>query len=157
MRELLEAHWDMLESNLTTLVNAVVRLIGDEVGSKSRGAIIILTMAKDASVRKSLLAFMTWLVPRIPKVTSALLHQTMVADLCAGQYHPSRSTSTSIHHLCANSYLPRNSDRRHQISRHLPREHPSNCGQRDQRQRARQSSPRRLPWYPQRGHKVRGE
>jgi hypothetical protein len=31
MRELLETHWYLLESNLTPLVNAVVRLIGDEV------------------------------------------------------------------------------------------------------------------------------
>lgn len=31
MRELLETHWNLLESNFTPLVNAVVRLIGDEV------------------------------------------------------------------------------------------------------------------------------
>ncbi|KAG6842589.1 hypothetical protein C0991_000115 [Blastosporella zonata] len=50
-RELLEANWSLLESSLTTLINACVRLIGDE----------------DGSVRKSLLAFFSWLLPRTPQ------------------------------------------------------------------------------------------
>ncbi|KAG6884745.1 hypothetical protein C0993_008535 [Termitomyces sp. T159_Od127] len=50
-RELFDANWNLLDSSLTSLVNACVRLIGDE----------------DASVRKALLAFFSWLFPRIPK------------------------------------------------------------------------------------------
>ncbi|KAF4572843.1 hypothetical protein EYR36_007353 [Pleurotus pulmonarius] len=51
MRELLDAHWEILESSLPSLINACVRLIADE----------------DASVRKSLLQFLSWLLPRIPQ------------------------------------------------------------------------------------------
>ncbi|KAG5654094.1 hypothetical protein H0H81_007508 [Sphagnurus paluster] len=51
LRELLEANWDLVETCLTTLIAACVRLIGDE----------------DASVRKALLAFFAWLLPRIPQ------------------------------------------------------------------------------------------
>ncbi|KAG6829395.1 hypothetical protein H0H92_004663 [Tricholoma furcatifolium] len=51
LRELLEANWSLLRSSLTPLINACVRLIGDE----------------DASVRKALLAFLAWLLPRIPE------------------------------------------------------------------------------------------
>ncbi|KAG6897355.1 hypothetical protein C0992_002281 [Termitomyces sp. T32_za158] len=50
-RELLEANWNLINSFLTSLINACVRLIGDE----------------DASVRKALLTFFSWLLPRIPK------------------------------------------------------------------------------------------
>ncbi|KAG6911904.1 hypothetical protein DXG01_000151 [Tephrocybe rancida] len=50
-RELLEANWSLLESSLTTLINACVRLIGDE----------------DTSVRKALVGFFAWLLPRIPQ------------------------------------------------------------------------------------------
>ncbi|KAF8807480.1 hypothetical protein BYT27DRAFT_7165165 [Phlegmacium glaucopus] len=50
LRELLESHWDLLRSSLTSLINALVRIIADE----------------DASVRKSLLAFLSWLLPRVP-------------------------------------------------------------------------------------------
>ncbi|KAF7436898.1 hypothetical protein PC9H_003732 [Pleurotus ostreatus] len=51
MRELLDAHWEVLESSLPPLLNACVRLIADE----------------DASVRKSLYQFLSWLLPRIPQ------------------------------------------------------------------------------------------
>ncbi|KAF5377588.1 hypothetical protein D9615_005333 [Tricholomella constricta] len=51
LRELLEANWDLMETSFTILIGACVRLIGDE----------------DASVRKALLAFFTWLLPRIPQ------------------------------------------------------------------------------------------
>ncbi|KAJ7925880.1 hypothetical protein B0H13DRAFT_1973741 [Mycena leptocephala] len=50
LRELLDAHPIILESSLTTLINAAVRLVGDE----------------DAPVRKALLDFFIWLFPRIP-------------------------------------------------------------------------------------------
>ncbi|KAF8168025.1 hypothetical protein B0H34DRAFT_683973 [Crassisporium funariophilum] len=50
LRELLDTNWELIDSSLTTLVNAVVRIIGDE----------------DAAVRKQLLSFFTWLLPRIP-------------------------------------------------------------------------------------------
>ncbi|KAF7339386.1 Testis-expressed sequence 10 protein [Mycena sanguinolenta] len=49
-RELLDAHPAVLESSLTTLINATARLVGDE----------------DATVRKALLEFFVWLFPRIP-------------------------------------------------------------------------------------------
>ncbi|KII93209.1 hypothetical protein PLICRDRAFT_101004 [Plicaturopsis crispa FD-325 SS-3] len=50
LRELFAAHPELIESSLTTLFNACVRIIGDE----------------DASVRKTLLSFLTWLLPQIP-------------------------------------------------------------------------------------------
>ncbi|KDR85071.1 hypothetical protein GALMADRAFT_233681 [Galerina marginata CBS 339.88] len=50
LRELLDANWGLLDSCLAPLVNALVRLIGDE----------------DASVRKQLLSFLAWMLPRIP-------------------------------------------------------------------------------------------
>ncbi|GLB36226.1 hypothetical protein LshimejAT787_0305140 [Lyophyllum shimeji] len=51
LRELFEANWDLVESSFTALINACVRLIGDE----------------DANVRKALLAFFAWLLPRMPQ------------------------------------------------------------------------------------------
>ncbi|KAJ7169975.1 hypothetical protein C8R46DRAFT_219616 [Mycena filopes] len=50
LRELLDANPNILESGLTPLIQAAVRLVGDE----------------DAQVRKSLLDFFIWLFPRIP-------------------------------------------------------------------------------------------
>ncbi|KAJ7181761.1 hypothetical protein C8R43DRAFT_970362 [Mycena crocata] len=50
LRELLDGHPEILESSLTVLVNAAVRIVGDE----------------DATVRKALLEFFVWLLPRIP-------------------------------------------------------------------------------------------
>ncbi|XP_006454401.1 hypothetical protein AGABI2DRAFT_214405 [Agaricus bisporus var. bisporus H97] len=51
LNELLEAHWSLINKNLSLLINQLARLINDE----------------DASVRKQLLAFFTWLLPRIPQ------------------------------------------------------------------------------------------
>ncbi|KAI8980644.1 hypothetical protein BD414DRAFT_420409 [Trametes punicea] len=51
LRELLEAHSELISAHLTTLVNNCVRIIGDE----------------DASVRKALLSFFTWLFRQIPR------------------------------------------------------------------------------------------
>ncbi|KAG6819451.1 hypothetical protein H0H93_011800, partial [Arthromyces matolae] len=50
-QELFGAKWDLLDSSLATLLNTCVRLIADE----------------DASVRKALLTFFTWILPRIPQ------------------------------------------------------------------------------------------
>ncbi|KAJ3976974.1 hypothetical protein EV361DRAFT_944748 [Lentinula raphanica] len=50
-RELFDAHWELVGSSLPVLLNATARVIGDE----------------DASVRKALLSFYSWLIPRIPK------------------------------------------------------------------------------------------
>ncbi|EMD42224.1 hypothetical protein CERSUDRAFT_110758 [Gelatoporia subvermispora B] len=50
LRELLETYPDLVEKSLTPLINGVVRQIGDE----------------DSSVRKTLLAFLSWLLPLIP-------------------------------------------------------------------------------------------
>ncbi|ETW87294.1 hypothetical protein HETIRDRAFT_59338 [Heterobasidion irregulare TC 32-1] len=54
-RELFENHPELVESSLTPFVGASVRIIADE----------------DASVRKALLVFLGWLLPRIP-------HETLV-------------------------------------------------------------------------------
>uniref|UniRef100_D8PQT0 Pre-rRNA-processing protein n=1 Tax=Schizophyllum commune (strain H4-8 / FGSC 9210) TaxID=578458 RepID=D8PQT0_SCHCM len=50
LRELLNEHSELIVPSLTSLVNACVRVIADE----------------DASVRKALLSFMSWLIPLIP-------------------------------------------------------------------------------------------
>ncbi|KAF8973998.1 hypothetical protein BDZ97DRAFT_1647832 [Flammula alnicola] len=50
LRELFDANWELLDSCLTPLVNALVRVIGDE----------------DAGVRKQLLSLFNWLLPKIP-------------------------------------------------------------------------------------------
>ncbi|KAH9898031.1 hypothetical protein C8Q73DRAFT_640798 [Cubamyces lactineus] len=51
LRELLEAHHELINSHLTALVNSCVRIIGDE----------------DASVRKALLSFFAWLFRQVPR------------------------------------------------------------------------------------------
>ncbi|PFH54547.1 hypothetical protein AMATHDRAFT_135182 [Amanita thiersii Skay4041] len=50
LRELLDSHWSLLQSHLVSLINSLVRLISDE----------------DSSVRKALISFLSWLLPRIP-------------------------------------------------------------------------------------------
>ncbi|RPD64943.1 hypothetical protein L227DRAFT_591208 [Lentinus tigrinus ALCF2SS1-6] len=50
LRELLEAHHELISVHLTQLVNSCVRLIGDE----------------DSSVRKGLLSFFAWLFRQVP-------------------------------------------------------------------------------------------
>ncbi|KAJ7103428.1 hypothetical protein B0H15DRAFT_812209 [Mycena belliarum] len=66
LREILDAHPEILESSLTTLINAAVRVVGDE----------------DAAVRKSLLELFAWVFPRIstedlvPHATALLLFTT---------------------------------------------------------------------------------
>lgn len=61
LRELLEGHNELVESSLTPLLNALVRLIGDE----------------DAGVRKNLLSFFSWLFPRVD-VEHILPHSSML-------------------------------------------------------------------------------
>ncbi|OJA10838.1 hypothetical protein AZE42_00252 [Rhizopogon vesiculosus] len=51
LRELFQLHPEIVESSMTTLLGACVRLIGDE----------------DAGVRKTLLSFLSWLLPLVPK------------------------------------------------------------------------------------------
>ncbi|KAI0673507.1 hypothetical protein C8Q78DRAFT_968534 [Trametes maxima] len=51
LRELLDAHPELINTHLTTLVNNCVRIISDE----------------DASVRKALLPFFAWLFRRVPR------------------------------------------------------------------------------------------
>ncbi|KAL7285185.1 hypothetical protein ACG7TL_000278 [Trametes sanguinea] len=51
LRELLEAHPELIGTHLTTLVNNCIRVIGDE----------------DSNVRKALLSFFTWLFRQIPR------------------------------------------------------------------------------------------
>ncbi|KAF5390285.1 hypothetical protein D9757_002858 [Collybiopsis confluens] len=51
LRELLDTHWELIDSSLPTIINTTVRNIGDE----------------DMSVRKALLSFYSWLIPRIPR------------------------------------------------------------------------------------------
>ncbi|KAI0652243.1 hypothetical protein C8Q79DRAFT_898200 [Trametes meyenii] len=51
LRELLDAHPELINAHLTTLVNSCVRIIGDE----------------DATVRKALLPFFAWLFRQVPR------------------------------------------------------------------------------------------
>ncbi|KAM6498183.1 hypothetical protein JOM56_006131 [Amanita muscaria] len=50
MRELLDVHWSLLQVHLVALLNGLMRLISDE----------------DVGVRKTLISFISWLLPRIP-------------------------------------------------------------------------------------------
>ncbi|KAJ7209662.1 hypothetical protein GGX14DRAFT_452486 [Mycena pura] len=59
LRELLNAHPEILEASLTALINATARAIGDE----------------DPGVRKSLLEFFSWIFPRIP-IENLIPHAT---------------------------------------------------------------------------------
>ncbi|KAI0273534.1 hypothetical protein BC834DRAFT_921576 [Gloeopeniophorella convolvens] len=61
LRELFDAHPELVESSLTQLVSACVRLIGDE----------------DANVRRALLSFFIWLFPRIP-IKNLAPHSSML-------------------------------------------------------------------------------
>ncbi|KAF5375094.1 hypothetical protein D9758_000204 [Tetrapyrgos nigripes] len=51
LKELLDGHWELTEGVLPTLLNATVKLISDE----------------DVSVRKALIGFFSWLLPRLPR------------------------------------------------------------------------------------------
>ncbi|TRM66181.1 hypothetical protein BD626DRAFT_628138 [Schizophyllum amplum] len=88
LRELLSDHPELLVPSLTNLVNGCVRVIADE----------------DASVRKALISFMTWLIP-------------LSLSICSPpRLHP--------HPICvfsSNTHLSRDSCRRRQIYRPLPR------------------------------------
>ncbi|KAF4623469.1 hypothetical protein D9613_001877 [Agrocybe pediades] len=71
LRELLDANWDILYSCLTPLINATVRLIGDE----------------DAGVRKQLLSFMSWLLPKIPREDLAPHSPALLLFTTSAQTH----------------------------------------------------------------------
>ncbi|KAJ7619125.1 hypothetical protein DFH06DRAFT_1235406 [Mycena polygramma] len=71
LRELLDAHPTILENSLTILLNAAVRLVGDE----------------DAAVRKSLLEFFVWLFPRIPMENLVPHATTLLLFTTSAQTH----------------------------------------------------------------------
>ncbi|KAF9044791.1 hypothetical protein BDZ89DRAFT_1058887 [Hymenopellis radicata] len=70
-RELLESHPELLQPSLTTLFMACARLIGDE----------------DSSVRKTLLSFFSWLLPRIPKEQLAPHAPSLLLFTTSAQTH----------------------------------------------------------------------
>ncbi|KAH9079321.1 hypothetical protein EDB83DRAFT_2503787 [Lactarius deliciosus] len=71
LRELFEAHPVLIESSLATLIGTCVRLIASE----------------DASVRRALLSFFTWLFPRIPIHSLAPHSSTLLLFTTSGQTH----------------------------------------------------------------------
>lgn len=68
LRELLDAHWSLLDSALAVVLNACARVISDEVGDFCSSIIPLTPMLQDAGVRKVLLGLFTWILPRIPQV-----------------------------------------------------------------------------------------
>ncbi|PPQ64424.1 hypothetical protein CVT26_002131 [Gymnopilus dilepis] len=66
LRELLDSNWDMVDSCLTPLLNALVRIISDEVCANAISFQQTTQATQDASVRKQLLWLLAWLLPRIP-------------------------------------------------------------------------------------------
>ncbi|KAH9001362.1 hypothetical protein EDB92DRAFT_1788313 [Lactarius akahatsu] len=71
LRELFEAYPALIESSLATLIGTCVRLIASE----------------DASVRRALLSFFTWLFPRIPLHSLAPHSSTLLLFTTSGQTH----------------------------------------------------------------------
>ncbi|KAI0053977.1 hypothetical protein FA95DRAFT_1551756 [Auriscalpium vulgare] len=71
LRELLEGHLELIEPSLPTLVTACVRIIADE----------------DASVRKMLLSFFGWLLPRIPAENLAPHSPVLLLFTTSAQSH----------------------------------------------------------------------
>lgn len=74
MKELLSDNPQLIEPSLTTLINRCVTLISDEVSENfSRLASYTkLCDVQDAMVRKSLLGFLSWLLPIIPTVSELI-------------------------------------------------------------------------------------
>lgn len=69
LKELLDSNWEMIESCLTPLLNALVRLIGDEVWPFCPHATLHVESSwQDASVRKQFTSFFAWLLPKISAV-----------------------------------------------------------------------------------------
>ncbi|KAH9063528.1 hypothetical protein EDB87DRAFT_1673571 [Lactarius vividus] len=76
LRELFEAHPALIESSLAILIGTCVRLIASE----------------DASVRRALLSFFTWLFPRIPMASTTFFplaphSSTLLLFTTSGQTH----------------------------------------------------------------------
>ncbi|KAF5355996.1 hypothetical protein D9756_003829 [Leucocoprinus leucothites] len=71
LTELLEAHWSLVRHNLSQLINQLARNIGDE----------------DAGVRKQLLTFFSWMLPRIPKEDLIPHASTLVLFTASAQTH----------------------------------------------------------------------
>ncbi|KAL1739402.1 hypothetical protein HDZ31DRAFT_49451 [Schizophyllum fasciatum] len=71
LKELLGEHEEIIIPSLTSLVNACVRVIADE----------------DASVRKALLSFMSWLIPLIPVDLLAPHAPTLILFASSAQTH----------------------------------------------------------------------
>ncbi|KAF9452699.1 hypothetical protein P691DRAFT_180962 [Macrolepiota fuliginosa MF-IS2] len=71
LSELLEAHWTLVDHHLTQLINHVARMIGDE----------------DAGVRKQLLSFLSWLLPRLSKEDLIPHASTLLLFTTSAQTH----------------------------------------------------------------------
>jgi pre-rRNA-processing protein IPI1 len=72
LREILEAHRILLDSGLSTLINACVRIIADEVCGSSFRTIPLTPMLQDAGVRKALLGLFAWVLPQVPQVRTII-------------------------------------------------------------------------------------
>ncbi|KAH9966572.1 hypothetical protein BC827DRAFT_1124143 [Russula dissimulans] len=71
LRELFEAHSELVESSLASLIGACARLIGDE----------------DASVRRSLISFFTWLLLRVSSHDLVPHSSTLLLFTTSAQTH----------------------------------------------------------------------
>ncbi|KAK2461854.1 hypothetical protein APHAL10511_006317 [Amanita phalloides] len=71
LRELLESHWALLELHLASLLSGLVRLISDE----------------DAGVRKTLVSFLSWLLPRISSEMFVPYSSLLLLYMTAAQTH----------------------------------------------------------------------
>ncbi|KAJ3568803.1 hypothetical protein NP233_g5483 [Leucocoprinus birnbaumii] len=71
LTELLEAHWNLVRQNLSQLMNQLARIIGDE----------------DAGVRKQLLTFFSWMLPRISKEDLLPHASTLMLFTASAQTH----------------------------------------------------------------------
>ena len=65
LRELLDLHWYLVDSSLTTLLRALAQNIADDVPSLLSPSLILI-YTQDYGVRNALLAFLHWLIPKLP-------------------------------------------------------------------------------------------
>jgi pre-rRNA-processing protein IPI1 len=65
LRELLETHPGLMETSLTSIIQACARVAADEVLLEASLLSCALTMIQDAEVRKALLAFTTWFLRQV--------------------------------------------------------------------------------------------
>jgi hypothetical protein len=72
LRELLDLHWYLVDSSLTAILHALVQNIADDVTSLL-SPFLLLTYTQDYGVRNALLAFLHWLIPKLPLASEMIL------------------------------------------------------------------------------------